>query len=275
MLWRRRLLACFGHRAASNYWGRCAMRLFNPKVMRLTFGAGLAITASTIAALATTLTDNTFGSVTTISHPGAPDAVINTLTPCPSCGNPPGAGLQATADYTAATASGSIISAIGFIDTSLSYNPSTLGSIAAISVSYDRLVTSNFGTSIGLTVRLIIEQGGNDYVTAINDPGTDFGDVWHNLSVSGLKASNFSLFNFATGVGGSAHPDFGGSQITFGIAALLATEAGEMRTANYDNLNIDIAQTPLPATLPLFATGLGALGLFGWRRKRKTAALAA
>jgi hypothetical protein len=33
--------------------------------------------------------------------------------------------------------------------------------------------------------------------------------------------------------------------------------------------------TPLPAALPLFATGLGALGLFGWRRKKKSAALAA
>jgi len=31
------------------------------------------------------------------------------------------------------------------------------------------------------------------------------------------------------------------------------------------------ATTPLPATLPLFATGLGALGLFGLRRKRKAA----
>ena len=27
--------------------------------------------------------------------------------------------------------------------------------------------------------------------------------------------------------------------------------------------------TPLPAALPLFGTGLGALGLLGWRRKRK------
>ena len=27
--------------------------------------------------------------------------------------------------------------------------------------------------------------------------------------------------------------------------------------------------TPIPAALPLFATGLGALGLIGWRRKRK------
>ena len=29
---------------------------------------------------------------------------------------------------------------------------------------------------------------------------------------------------------------------------------------------------PLPAALPLFASGLGALGLLGWRRKRKNAA---
>ncbi|MGA8588836.1 MAG: hypothetical protein WB803_06060 [Pseudolabrys sp.] len=29
------------------------------------------------------------------------------------------------------------------------------------------------------------------------------------------------------------------------------------------------ADTPLPAALPLFATGLAALGLMGWRRKRK------
>ena len=33
--------------------------------------------------------------------------------------------------------------------------------------------------------------------------------------------------------------------------------------------------TPLPAALPLFASGLGALGLLGWRRKRKAAALVA
>jgi hypothetical protein len=32
--------------------------------------------------------------------------------------------------------------------------------------------------------------------------------------------------------------------------------------------------TPLPAALPLFATGIGGLGLFGWRRKRKAQAVA-
>jgi hypothetical protein len=33
--------------------------------------------------------------------------------------------------------------------------------------------------------------------------------------------------------------------------------------------------TPLPAALPLFGTGLGVMGLFGWRRKRKAASLTA
>jgi hypothetical protein len=36
--------------------------------------------------------------------------------------------------------------------------------------------------------------------------------------------------------------------------------------------DISAQATPLPAALPLFATGLGALGLLGWRRKRKQAA---
>jgi hypothetical protein len=40
-------------------------------------------------------------------------------------------------------------------------------------------------------------------------------------------------------------------------------------------LSIDFSPTPLPAALPLFATGLGAMGLLGWRRKRKAAAIAA
>lgn len=41
------------------------------------------------------------------------------------------------------------------------------------------------------------------------------------------------------------------------------------------NLNIEtltvgtLSETPLPGALPLFATGLGAMGLLGWRRQRK------
>jgi hypothetical protein len=34
--------------------------------------------------------------------------------------------------------------------------------------------------------------------------------------------------------------------------------------------DLTMSQTPLPAALPLFASGLGALGLIGWRRKRRS-----
>jgi outer membrane lipase/esterase len=47
--------------------------------------------------------------------------------------------------------------------------------------------------------------------------------------------------------------------------------AGQLIEADFVLSNI---QTPLPTTLPLFATGLGALGLLGWRRKRKVQAVA-
>lgn len=41
------------------------------------------------------------------------------------------------------------------------------------------------------------------------------------------------------------------------------------------DVNISVSQTPLPAALPLFAGGLGTMGLFCWRRKRKGQTLAA
>lgn len=44
-------------------------------------------------------------------------------------------------------------------------------------------------------------------------------------------------------------------------------------SAQFAQLGNQIA-TPLPAALPLFATGLGGLGFLGWRRKRKAQALA-
>ncbi len=40
-------------------------------------------------------------------------------------------------------------------------------------------------------------------------------------------------------------------------------------------LTTNPSEVPLPATLPLFASGLGAFGLFRWRKKRKSAVAAA
>ena len=56
-----------------------------------------------------------------------------------------------------------------------------------------------------------------------------------------------------------------------GVSANSTNGAFQMFVEGND---VAIAPTPIPAALPLFVTGLGAMGLFGWRRKRKTAAIA-
>jgi hypothetical protein len=66
--------------------------------------------------------------------------------------------------------------------------------------------------------------------------------------------------------------DFPGS----GIARTITGEDGPFKhgrwVSNLAQLDVQSVATPLPAALPLFATGLSALGLFGWRRKRKLSA---
>ena len=55
------------------------------------------------------------------------------------------------------------------------------------------------------------------------------------------------------------------------VALLIAVTGETNQTLAYDFNPPDPPNvaTPLPATLPLFATGIGGLGLLGWRRKRK------
>ena len=54
---------------------------------------------------------------------------------------------------------------------------------------------------------------------------------------------------------------------TFALVASSSASSGG--SATWENLTVDTAATPIPAALPLFASGLGALGLLGWRGKRK------
>jgi hypothetical protein len=44
------------------------------------------------------------------------------------------------------------------------------------------------------------------------------------------------------------------------------------RATDVDACAAAMGTTPIPAALPLFASGLGALGFIGWRRKRKAQA---
>jgi hypothetical protein len=60
--------------------------------------------------------------------------------------------------------------------------------------------------------------------------------------------------------------------LTFSAATLTNSTPGVFFHAT--NGTLTPSTTPVPATLPLFATGLGALGLLGWRRKRRAQAVA-
>ena len=144
------------------------MRVCNPKIIGLTFGAGLAFAASTISASATTLTDGNFASVTATTF--ASGSTVGFSAPCASCGNGGGAGLQAT--FTSTTGG---TSDVGFVDNALIYDPGTSGAIASINASYDRLVALTNLASVPFNFRLVIEQGGIDYVTAVNLGGADSG----------------------------------------------------------------------------------------------------
>jgi hypothetical protein len=61
-------------------------------------------------------------------------------------------------------------------------------------------------------------------------------------------------------------PDASGGVAAFGIGIIASPS---LTTANFLSETGTVAVTALPAALPLFTTGLGALGLLGWRRKRK------
>jgi uncharacterized protein (TIGR03118 family) len=114
-----------------------------------------------------------------------------------------------------------------------------------------------------------------------------FGPFGGDLLVGNFSSvdSGINAFNPLTGAFlGSILIDVGSGNTPGGLWALMfgtgSANGGDPNTLYFtDGINGETAglfgaiqSTPLPAALPLFASGLGALGLFGWRRKRRNAA---
>ena len=186
------------------------------------------------------------------------------LTPFVFAGALTSALLDLTGGAHAATLVGSSISAeydfpnLGTSICTACFNPSsfTVGSgiettlaISNTTVTFDfsanQLVVTFVG-GLGLALATfsgpVFTLSGNPFPAIASVTGLPFANVTEpgdQLALNWIKSSSDLTFN-------------GGDQI-------VVTFVG------------DTSATPLPAALPLFATGLGALGLFSWRKKRKIA----
>lgn len=167
--------------------------------------------------------------------------------------------------------------------------------------TYDNtmFVTASFTLAAPLAANLFLQDVGADVLNF------SFSDGRRSITNSNVDGFQFVFSTDPSGVitdwnvgagKGSPYSDPEGLQIStaslsfsnyfldVGTIQVCATFVnGNCISTNYDggatfndpatwSFTTDPTATPLPAALPLFATGLGTLGLLGWRRKRKQVA---
>jgi len=146
-------------------------------------------------------------------------------------------------------------------------------------------LTQTFATTPGQTYALTLEYSRN-YTASVSPGGAQITSASAQISVTeGLSTllAAVILDNGPVPAGGGTAPDWHPFSGLFTANASSTTLTINNLTGGFnggiylDNVAVDpvFANTvPLPAALPLFATGLGALGLIGWWRKRKAQAAA-
>jgi hypothetical protein len=127
-----------------------------------------------------------------------------------------------------------------------------------------------------------VQGAGSGYV---NLAGTNLYMLWGS-------PDTYNTISFCTGVGGGGTCTVGAyksgvTPVTYGhdyihfstdftfASVLFETGSNSLEFADVSTTPNSALLTPLPAALPLFAGGLGVMGLFARRRKRKSAAVTA
>jgi hypothetical protein len=132
------------------------------------------------------------------------------------------------------------------------------------------LVDTFSGTVDGFTVSLDVNgfEGNDNLIYSppttnnVGGPcGTDCQLDQHGLAVSMINGGEFNIFEVGNPMI-SASCDTGGTGTVRGCA-------GSTDITTFSASLTPVSTTPLPAALPLFAAGLGAMGLFVRRKKRK------
>jgi hypothetical protein len=155
------------------------------------------------------------------------------------------ATITETYDFTATFPAGAAVSTWDGSIT-ITFDPTASGNIGPFAVD---AFSSNLPASYNPFV--FIQRG--NLVTVGNDCVVGVGCI-----ISGF--TDTAGFDFNSDPSGVPTP------VTAGIAS---TSTAGVFAENLTVTLVTTPATPLPAGLPLFATGLGALGLLGWFRKRK------
>lgn len=174
----------------------------------------------------------------------------------------------------------------------------TVDGIASLNFAYvlnngypsDTVEIQSYTGTLDLTPGTVIQQVNTvawtvDYSASGNSPGTftaavpatrdiHFSAVTGTLSQNGTLSVLPSADTLAFALGSTTTLTVNGWLVSITPLALGPWVRSSLGTATAPlTAEFVISQTPLPAALPLFATGLGSLGLLGWRRKKKAAVL--
>jgi hypothetical protein len=148
-------------------------------------------------------------------------------------------------------------------------------------------------TAQAATLKFVMQGTDNYTWTMDSDPtpvNPDIGGAWGFAGAPGAPGDGLNFFNIAENGGMNAVQtvggvtteifDYNGPQLYTGSESAphfdtgLFTFVGNVLTHGpaSETLQISLAPTPIPATLPLLISALGGLGFFGWRRSKASAA---
>lgn len=169
------------------------------------------------------------------------------------------------------------------VDVTLS-TPITFSSISSLGASF----TDNTGGADGGSPRFELDASNNDFFLVYLGTPPNFSDsdpVAFTTAFSGTNLNN-GTNNSANGNSGS-YVTLASLEAAFGtdlITDISLIVDGGWATNGAQSLDLDgielngedlLSQTPLPATLPLFAGGLGCVGFLMGRKKRNARVVAA
>lgn len=177
-----------------------------------------------------------------------------------------GGGVQVTVNAHPNGMVGVAQGAVGILNNTFTYNPSSKGAIETVSFS----MTASFSDSLQIgpgylpwstQCAPLIEQDGKYYTASTSGESYAGGSTGSfTCSIAGMRATDFVQYNLTTGATSAGNPNFSGDPISFGILFTLSAFQDSTLGQAVSAVNFDLvtASTPpalsaSPAALNFFA----------------------